>query len=68
VDYTREYGEIVKLVPLESNLLCVFEHGIALIDVNPRTLTGQGPGGLVYVNNANVLPKNPKIISDMYGS
>ena len=67
-DYTREYGEIVKLIPFESSLLCVFEHGIALIDVNGRTLTGQGAGGMVYVNSANVLPENPKIISDTFGS
>lgn len=67
-DYTREYGEIVKLVPLESNLLCVFEHGIALIPVNERALAGQGAGGNVYINTSNVLPENPIIISDVFGS
>lgn len=67
-DYTREYGEIVKLIPLESNLLCVFEHGIALIPVNERALAGQGAGGNVYINTSNVLPENPIIISDMFGS
>ena len=67
-DYTREYGEIVKLVPLESNLLCVFEHGIALIPVNERAVAGEGSGGNVYINTSNVLPENPKIISDMFGS
>lgn len=67
-DYTREYGEIVKLIPLESSLLCVFEHGIALIPVNERAVAGQGQGGNVYINTSNVLPENPKIISDMFGS
>ena len=67
-DYTREYGEIVKLVPFESSLLCVFEHGIALIPVNERAVAGQGAGGNVYINTSNVLPENPKIISDMFGS
>lgn len=67
-DYTREYGEIVKLVSLESNLLCVFEHGIALIPVNERAVAGEGAGGNVYINTSNVLPENPKIISDMFGS
>ena len=67
-DYTREYGEIVKLVSLESNLLCVFEHGIALIPVNERAVAGQGAGGNVYINTSNVLPENPRIISDMFGS
>lgn len=67
-DYTREYGEIVKLVSLNSNLLCVFEHGIALIPVNERAVAGEGQGGNVYINTSNVLPENPKIISDMFGS
>ena len=67
-DYTREYGEIVKLIPFESSLLCVFEHGIALIPVNERAVAGQGQGGNVYINTSNVLPENPKIISDMFGS
>lgn len=67
-DYTREYGEIVKLVPFESSLLCVFEHGIALIPVNERAVAGEGAGGNIYINTSNVLPENPKIISDMFGS
>lgn len=67
-DYTREYGEIVKLITLESNLLCVFEHGVALIPVNERAVAGEGAGGNIYINTSNVLPENPKIISDMFGS
>ena len=67
-DYTREYGEIIKLVPFESSLLCVFERGIALIPVNERAVAGQSSGGNVYINTSNVLPENPKIISDMFGS
>lgn len=67
-DYTREYGEIVKLISLESNLLCVFEHGVALIPVNERAVAGEGAGGNIYINTSNVLPENPKIISDMFGS
>lgn len=67
-DYTREYGEITKLVSLESNLLCVFEHGVVLIPVNERALAGKSQGGNVYINTSNVLPENPKVISDMFGS
>ena len=67
-DYTREYGEIVKLISLESSLLCIFEHGVALIPVNERAVAGNGQGGNVYINTSNVLPENPKIISDMFGS
>ena len=67
-DYTREYGEIIKLISLGSDLLCVFEHGIALIPVNERAVAASGSGGNVYINTSNVLPENPKIISDTYGS
>lgn len=64
-DYTREYGEIVKLVSLESNLLVIFEHGIGLLEVNQQMLTQQNGQ---YINTTNVLPEKPKIISDMFGS
>ena len=67
-DYTREYGEIVKLIPFESKLLVVFEHGIGVADVNERAVATQGAGGKVYINSANVLPDKLEIISDMFGS
>lgn len=53
---------------MQGNLLCVFEHGIGLIPVNERAVAGQGSGGEVYINTSNVLPENPKIISDTFGS
>jgi hypothetical protein len=46
----------------------VFEHGVALIPVNERAVAGEGAGGNIYINTSNVLPENPKIISDMFGS
>ena len=67
-DYTKQYGAITKLIELQSNLLCVFEHGVALIPVNERALAAEGSGGEVYINNSNVLPETPKVLSDMYGS
>lgn len=67
-DYPKTYGSIVKLIELKGNLVCVFEHGIALIPVNERVVAGNGNGGNVYINTSNVLPENPKIISDIYGS
>ena len=67
-DYPKTYGSITKLIELRGNLLCVFEHGIALIPVNERALAGEGSGGNVYVNTSNVLPENPKVISDTFGS
>ena len=67
-DYPKTYGQITKLVELRGSLLCVFEHGIALIPVNERAVAGEGAGGNIYINTSNVLPENPKIISDTFGS
>lgn len=67
-DYTKSYGAITKLVEFRDSLICVFEHGIALIPVNERAVAGEGQGGLAYINTSNVLPENPKIISDKFGS
>ena len=67
-DYPKTYGSITKLIELGGNLLCIFEHGIALIPVNERTVAGESSGGTVYINTQNVLPENPKIISDTFGS
>ncbi len=69
VDYTKEYGSIIKLVPMGSSLICVFEHGVVLLPVNERIQTGEGDGGAIFINTKNVLPENPQIVlSDMIGS
>lgn len=65
VDYTREYGEITKLISLNSNLLIIFEHGVAIAPVN-QTAVQQTAGQLVATSR--VLPEAPTIISDMFGS
>ena len=67
-DYTREYGEIVKLITLESNLICIFEHGVARISVNASAVAQQLQTGGGQLITQNVLPETPFIISDMYGS
>ena len=67
-DYPKTYGSITKLVELRGSLLCVFEHGVALIPVNERAVAGEGNGGNVYINTSNVLPENPKVLSDTFGS
>ena len=69
VDYTKEYGSIIKLVPMGSSLICVFEHGVVLLPVNERIQTGEGNGGAIFINTKNVLPENPQVVlSDMIGS
>lgn len=67
-DYPRTYGGIMKLVEQQGSLICVFEHGVAVIPVNERAVAGEGAGGNVFINTSNVLPDNPKMLSDMYGS
>lgn len=67
-DYPKTYGSITKLIELRGSLLCVFEHGVALIPINERAVAGDGAGGNIYINTSNVLPENPKIISDTFGS
>ena len=67
-DYPITYGSITKLIESKGDLVCIFEHGVAIIPVNERALAGEGSGGKVYINTSNVLPENPLIISDVLGS
>lgn len=67
-DYQLTYGALTRLIEIKGNLLAVFEHGICLIPVNERAVAGRGAGGNVFINTSNVLPENPMVISDMYGS
>lgn len=67
-DYPKTYGSITKLVELNEQLLCIFEHGVALLPIRERTLTGQGAGGNVYINTNNVLPETMNVLSDSFGS
>lgn len=67
-DYPRTYGGIMKMIELFGNILCIFEHGIALIPINERAVAGEGSGGNVFINTSNVLPENPKMLSDTYGT
>lgn len=65
IDYTREYGEIVKLISLNSNLLIIFEHGVAIAPVNQQ-IVQQSVGQ--FIATSKVLPEAPTVISDMFGS
>lgn len=67
-DYPKTYGQITRIIEFRGNLICVFEYGVALIPVNERAVAGEGAGGNVYINTSNVLPENPRVVSDKYGS
>lgn len=67
-DYTKIYGSIVDLQEWFGSLFCVLEHGVMIIPVNERVVAAEGTGGLAYINTSNVLPENPRVISDIFGS
>lgn len=66
-DYSKQYGEITKLIPLGNNLVCIMEHGVGLIPINERTLVANGDGGEVFINNKTILPENIVMINESYG-
>ncbi|MGV8961767.1 MAG: hypothetical protein ACOH2V_00030 [Candidatus Saccharimonadaceae bacterium] len=68
LDYTREYGSLVKLIEWYGKLVAVFEHGVVMIPINERAMMQNASGENVYINTDNVLPKNPKVLSNMFGS
>ena len=67
-DYTLTYGALTRIVELKGSLIAVFEHGVCLIPVNERAIAGRGAGGNVFINTSNVLPDNPMVLSDMFGT
>jgi hypothetical protein len=67
-DYTMEYGALTKLIEWYGTLIAIMEHGILLIPVNERAAMANASGENVYINTETVLPKNPKVISNTFGS
>ena len=64
-DYTREYGEITKLIPFATSLLIVFEHGVGIIEINSQAIANDNNA---LLTTFNVLPEKPTMLSDMFGS
>ncbi len=67
-DIDRQYGAIVKMFPWEGNLLCIFEHGVGLVPVNPQAVLGGTAGQAVHLYGAEVLPNQIQVISQDFGS
>lgn len=67
-DYTMEYGSLVKLVEWYGTLIAVMEHGVLQIPVNERAMMKNESGENVYINTDTVLPQNPKVLSNTFGS
>lgn len=68
-DYTRQYGEIVKILNWYNGyLFCVFEHAVALIEVNERAIATNSQSGFAYIDTNKVLSDKPRFLSTEYGS
>lgn len=67
-DYPSTYGSLIRMVEWYGNIIAVFEHGVTLIPINERAVAGEGAGGNVFINTSNVLPQNPKVLSDTFGT
>jgi hypothetical protein len=67
-DIERQYGAIVKLLPLGTNLFCVFEHGVAIIPINEKALLSTTTGQAIHMYGAGVLQNQVTAISPDYGS
>ena len=65
VDFTRQYGEITKILALGGYLLIVFEHGVAMSAVNEKNVQ-EVAGKLIATSK--VLSDTPTILSNTYGS
>ena len=67
-DIDRQYGAIVKLLPWNTDLLCVFEHGIGIIPVNQKALIQTTTGQSVHMYGAGVLQSQITLIDGDFGS
>lgn len=67
-DIERQYGAIVKLLPWNNNLLCVFEHGIGVLPINEKALLATQSGQSIHMYGAGVLQNQVTVISPDFGS
>lgn len=67
-DIDKQFGQIIKLFPYGQNLLCVFEHGLAIIPINEKALLSTQEGLSIHLYGAGVLQEQVSVISPDYGS
>jgi hypothetical protein len=67
-DIDKSFGSIVKLMPYSQNLLCIFEHGLAIIPINEKALLSTQEGLSIHLYGAGVLQEQVSVISPDYGS
>lgn len=67
-DIDRTYGAIVKFIPWDVNILCIFEHGIGIIPINEKALIQTATNQSIHMYGAGVLQNQITLISDSFGS
>lgn len=67
-DYTREFGNITKIVSLGQSLFIVFDRGCAIAPINEKTLLNTTEGQSIHMYGAGVLPEQLTVVSQTYGS
>jgi hypothetical protein len=67
-DVDKQFGQIVKLFPYAQDLLCVFEHGLAIVPINEKALLSTQEGLSIHLYGAGVLQEQVSVISPDYGS
>ena len=67
-DIDRQYGAIVKFLPIDNNIFCVFEHGIGILPINEKALLATQSGQSIHMYGAGVLQNQISLISPDFGS
>lgn len=67
-DIDRQYGAIVKLIPWDNNLFCVFEHGLGIVPINEKALIQTTTGQSIHMYGAGVIQNQISLISSDFGS
>ncbi len=67
-DIDRKYGGITKLIEWGVNLMCVFEHGLAILPINEKALIQTNTNQSIHMYGAGVMQNQISLISPDYGS
>lgn len=67
-DYDPSMGRIMGLEAFRNQLTVIFEHGVAVADIEARVLTGGDTSGPVYAQPSSILPPNLEYRSRRIGS
>lgn len=67
-DYTREFGNITKIISVGQSLFIVFDRGCAIAPINEKALLNTTEGQSIHMYGVGVLPEQLTVVSQTYGS